>query len=1017
MQPPSIAHPPNRQAQRLSLLWLFSVMCSLLIPLLPVSHFGLPAFAQTATPTDRKAEADRLFQQGIQQAQINQFREAFQSWEQALQIYREIKDRQGEAASLNNLGNVYFVLEQYNEAIEYHQQSLSIKREIGDRQGEAISLGTLGDAYDALGQYNEAIEYYQQSWSIIREIGDREKQAKALNNLGSAYFVLGQYNEAIEYHQQSLLIAREIGDRQGEANSLGNLGIVHDALGQYSEAIEYLQQSLSIAQEIGNRGREATLLGNLGNVYHSLGQYSKAIEYLQQSLSIKREIGDRQGEAISLGNLGNVYQSLGQYNEAIEYYQQSLFITREIGSRPQEAQALGNLGLAYSNLGQYNEAIEYHQQSLSIAREIRDRQGEAVSLGNLGVAYYSLDQYQQAIDYYEQHLAIAKEIGDRRGEGNALGNFGNAYANLGQYQQAIEYYQQGLVIHQEIGNRAAVGTWLSNIGILLETQNQPELAIVFLKQSVNVREQIRQDNRGLSQELQQSYVETVSNTYRRLADLLLQENRVLEAQRVLDLLKVQELEDYLRNVRGTTATASGVENWQPEDRILELYKQVLLDGEVLAQLRQKNYAQLTPDEQQRLSELSAREGELLKSFSEFIQYPDVVAAVNQLRESTQGQNVELADFRQLQGNLEKLQQNAVLFYPLILEDRLELVLVTATADAPIRYPVPVTAGELNATILQLRDALQHPSRDAKTPAHQLYQWLIQPLEPYLAAANAKTIIYAPDGALRYIPLAALHDGNGWLAQRFGVTHITAASLTNFDTAPQPQMRVLAAACAQCSFSFQVGERQYSFQDLPYTETEVKTIASSVSGTETLINQTFTPNDIQQRLGSYNIIHLATHAAFVQGQPSESFIVFGSGEQITLPDVLRWNLSNADLVVLSACETAVTEQQLGNGIEILGFGYQMQTAGAKAALASLWKVNDGGTQILMNAFYTALLNGNTKAEAMQKAQIALITSDFSALGGPRSDVTIVNTETGQPISNDQLNHPYYWAPFILIGNGL
>lgn len=159
---------------------------------------------------------------------------------------------------------------------------------------------------------------------------------------------------------------------------------------------------------------------------------------------------------------------------------------------------------------------------------------------------------------------------------------------------------------REIGDREGEGITLSNIGLLLENQKQPELAIVFFKQSVNVREAIRKDNRGLSQDLQQSYTETVSDTYRRLADLLLQADWVLEAQQVLDLLKVQELDDYLKNVRGNAQTASGVEYWQPEQKILDLYQQVIAAGEELVQLRNTPYAQLTPAQQQRLDQLTAR---------------------------------------------------------------------------------------------------------------------------------------------------------------------------------------------------------------------------------------------------------------------------------------------------------------------------------------------------------------------------------------------------------------------------
>ena len=172
------------------------------------------------------------------------------------------------------------------------------------------------------------------------------------------------------------------------------------------------------------------------------------------------------------------------------------------------------------------------------------------------------------------------------------------------------------------------------------------------------------------------------------------------------------------------------------------------------------------------------------------------------------------------------------------------------------------------------------------------------------------------------------------------------------------------------------------------------------------------------MSGFSILHLATHAAFVTGKPEDSFIVFGNNDRATFSDVEKWTLTNFDLVVLSACETGLGGK-LGNGEEILGFGYLMQEAGARASIASLWTVDDGGTQVFMNAFYRALQTGKmTKTEALRQAQIALITGDEKALGEARS-LLVVGPGDNQvsAVVTNRLNHPYYWAPFILIGNGL
>jgi len=411
-------------------------------------HFSLPVVAQAIDA--REAEADRLMLRGNQQFQTSQFPAALNSWQQALQIYRALKNRKGEGGALNNLAIAYRSLGNYAKAIEYIKQSLAIAREIKDREGEGAALGNLGAAYDSLGNYAKAIEYAEQHLAIAREIKDRQTESGALGNLGSAYNSLDNYAKVIEYSQQQLAIAREIKDRQTESGALGNLGIAYRSLGNYAKAIEYSQQSLAIAREIKDREREGAALGNLGTVYRSLGNYAKAIEYSQQSLAIAREIKDRQWQGGELGNLGAVYYFLGNYAKAIEYSQQSLAIAREIKNRRNEGAALGNLGAVYYFLDNYTKAIEYTQQHLAIAREIKDRQREGAALGNLGSVYGSLGNNAKAIEYTQQYLAIAREIKYRQGEGQALNNLGVVFLQAGNPTEAEKMLINGIQVWESM---------------------------------------------------------------------------------------------------------------------------------------------------------------------------------------------------------------------------------------------------------------------------------------------------------------------------------------------------------------------------------------------------------------------------------------------------------------------------------------------------------------------------------------------------------------------------------------
>ncbi len=824
-------------------------------------------------------------------------------------------------------------------------------------------------------------------------------------------------------------------DRKAEATRLHRQGLQLVNRGQFREALEKFQQALAIFREVGDREEEGTILDDIAYVYHILGQYAEALKFRQQALAIHRKLGDRAGEAATLSGIGTVYDILGQYQKALEYYQSALEIAREVGARWTERRTLDGIGqVYYYHLKQPIKALEYYQQALKIGREVAiergvgDRTWEAYTLNNIGVALTDLGHYRQALETLQQSLKICREVDNRyldnhRLESFILNGIGKAYFKLGDYSKAFQALQQSLLLSREAINRWTEIDTLSTIGALLEKQSQPELAIVFLKQSVNATEAIRKDLQVLPKEQQQSYTETVADTYRRLADLLLKQDRVLEAQRVLDLLKVQELEDYLRNVRGNNNTAQGLPNLPPEQQTWTSYQAILNKaveiGKELTQLRQIKPENRTAEQEQRIAQLVNAQQKIVGDFNNFIESPEVLALVQQLSPKARKADLvnNLDQFIGLQDNLKNLQQKAVLLYPLILDDRIELILTTPDSP-PIRRTVPVPKQQLNQTIAAFRSALLDRTSDAKTPAQQLYNWLIKPLEADLKAADAQTIIYAPDAQLRYIPLAALHDGQQWLVQRYRINNITAASLTDLNTKPQRQMQVLAGAFATGRYSFKVGEQSFDFAGLPFAGTEVENLAKTVPTTTKLIDTAFTPQVTVPKMDDYTVVHLATHAAFVVGTPDDSFILFGNGERITLRDIQKWSLKNVDLVVLSACETGLGGK-LGNGEEILGLGYQMQRAGARAAIASLWSVDDGGTQALMDTFYTALENRNTtKAEALRQAQIALITGNYTALGQQRGlEVQQRISSSLPPNVASRLNHPYYWAPFILIGNGL
>ncbi len=933
---------------------------------------------QAQTSVEASVEAEQLYKQGNKYYKNSQFSQALTNYQKVLVIYRQIGFGENIAKTLYAIGVTYNHLANYNQAHHSLQQALVIYREINNKKMVGKILNALGAITQSQGKYPQAIKFYQQALAISKTVGDNEAIAHILNNLGKVYQSTSKYPQALKFYRQSLALRQKIDDKSGIGDSLNSIGTIYYENRKYPQALKFYQQALKIAQTTKSLKEQGNINNNLGLIHHILGQYELALKDYQQALTIFIKIGDKAGEGNTLHNIGSAYYQKRNYPQAISFYEQALTIRQEIGQQANIGKTLNNIGFVYQEMGLYTQALE------------------------------SL----------EKAVEILQQVGNRAAVGHVLDSIGTVYKNLKKYSQALEAYQQALAIRKELGDRRGKRFTFSNIGDVLAQQNQPELAIIFYKQSVNITEAIRQELRSLPPEQQKSYTITIANTYRRLADLLLQQDRVLEAQHVLDLLKIQEIDDYLRNVQGNEKTAQGIDSRPQEQKIIErlntVTNQQIQISRQLATLQKIPHQQRTPQQKAKISELKT---EILKKFNKFRNTPEVKNWLEQLSRRALIQDVPLEFLNSLRSNLQRLNQEAVLLYPLILENRLELVLTTPD-QPPIHHSVPVKRKELNRAILEFRESLTKPKSNAKVPAQKLYKWLIKPIETELAQANAKTIVYAPDAQLRYIPLSALYDGKKWLAQRFRINYITAISLKDLNNKPLPQIQILAGATTQRHIVEIDSSTLPPFKALQYAGVEVENIAKMIPKTKKLLDSEFNRQSTIPYLNKYTIVHMATHAKFVNGEPKESFILLGDGKLITLPEIENLSLPNVDLVVLSACETAVGDE-LGKGEEILGFGFQIQNTGAKAAIASLWSVNDGGTQALMNAFYAILNQGNmTKAEALRQAQVAMITGNFQGIGSQHNREILQSTRNNLPpqVSNN-LSHPFYWAPFILIGNGL
>ena len=951
---------------------------------------------------------------------LSRYDKAAEYYEQALVLSREFKYRSGEAYILFDLGDAYMRLSRFEKSLEYFQQALLIYRELKDRGAEGVTRAQIGWDNLELSRYEQAIEYGEQALAIAREVKNRTDEGDAINGLAGAYGGLKQYEKALAYREQYLTIVRELKSRGGEATALNNLAGFYSSQFRFEKALEYYEQALPIYRELKDRQDEASVLRSLGNIYSRITRLDKAVEYFEQALPIYREIKDRQGEAIVLGPLGYAYDQLGRPEKSIEYFEQSLPINREFKNHYRVAGNLNGLGNAYQTLGRYEKSIEFYEQALAVARENKLRGMEGTVLGNLGESYQLMGRNDKAIEYLQQALVVTREEKDRSSETYVLRVLGDACRAQGQYPQATQHHGQALRRAREIRSRSVEGKALQGLMLDWQAQNKPNLAVFFGKQAVNLYQEIRSEITTLDRESQKSFVKSKEDTYRTLADLLISQGRLPEAEQVISMLKQEEYFDFIRRDTGNAPQASRAQLTPAEAALETRYREV---ADQLAKLGVErgtliNKNNRTPEEEQRLAKIDA---DLIVAGDTFQKFLDRLGTELSNDKEASAKVYQLRESQGMMEDLRELGAGTVALYTLISEDKYRVILTTP--DFQKGYEYPIKAADLNRKVLEFRAVLQNPKLDPLPLAQELYRILVAPVARDLEQAKAKTLMWSLDGALRYVPMAALHDGQQYLVARFNNVVFTPASQARLKDVPAEHWDVLGLGVTKAH-----GE---GIPALPGVADEMRGIIrdESASNSATAGNQTgalpgvlkldeqFTQEAMLAELRKrHKVVHIASHFQFSPGNETNSALLLGDGQFLSLAQIksLPNVFGGVELLTLSACNTATGGA--ANGREVEGFGVLAQRQGAKAVVATLWPVADRSTKLLMQEFYRLRESqpGTPKVEALRQAQLELLrgtTGDTEASAQRGIGGEVVKSATpGAPFA-----HPYFWGPFILIGN--
>jgi CHAT domain-containing protein/Tfp pilus assembly protein PilF len=868
----------------------------------------------------------------------------------------------------------------------------------------------LGSLYVDLNDYAHAKTWLLRALAIDRRVlGDEHPfTAVSLNKLGILYDRTGNFAEAEKTLRHALAVAGATAGRESPAvaTSLNHLALVYQHTGAYALAESLDQQALAIDQAtLGPEHPDtAVSLSNLASVYDDLGSYSKAEQIYLQELALSERIFGAQDlhTAVSMNNLAHLYSRMGAYEQAEPLYERALAIqtTQMVPEAPDTATGLNNLAQLYDAMGAYDKAEPLFQRALAISEKSHPPDAErlAAVLGNLASLYENTGSFAKAEPLYQRALSLHEGLfgAGRPGTELSLNNLAHLYVAMGDYARAGPLYRRALSICMHTADPQVRARVQSNLADLYGAEHQPLLAIFWGKQAVNTLQALRSGMQTLDAAMSDAFLRFNSRTYAHLADRLIEAGRLPEAQQVLALQKHREYTDFVRGEDGAG----------PISRLS-------MTGDEAAWQARAQGAALQAD---------------YESYQEALEEIQIAAEsmVAEHRALVQSRNLNTSRVDLLSELNAKAGGGVVLLQYVVLEDGLRILMTTAEAQKSFR--VAVGEKEINRAVQELLSALRNPHLDPRPAAERLYAVLIEPVAVDLEQTKTRTLMLSLDGTLRYLPFAALYDGHRYLVERYATTIFNEAAPERLIHERRPNWQ---AAGLGLTLGHEGG-----FPPLPGVRLELESIVRQRGQTHGILDgviyldSAFTEQSLGDALSAgYPVLHVASHFHFSPaGGEGDSFLLLGDGTELTLADLRhRFRLSKVDLLALSACETAVGSGwgRTQNGREVEGMATEAQNLGAMSVLASLWPVADQSTALIMEAFYAGHEHsGLSKADALRQAQRSMMQASAAASESERgafripsqhadsAEVPAFVADAAHPFA-----HPYYWAPFVLMGNWL
>jgi CHAT domain-containing protein len=943
------------------------------------------------------------------------YQRALVSYQLAQSIAEDMADKIGIVDTVQRIGDAHYLQSKEALAMESYKKALAMYETLGDKRGIAHAFHGIGNVYQREGKDDLLIEHCWKVLALRGSLGNNAADqiilAHAHGDIASNYYAEGKYDLALDHFERALALYDAVGDKRFAAMMLWSAGNLYRWFRNRPEvAFDYYKRSLALVEASGKKTTLAHLLLGISRSYLYQGNFGLALEHSQKGLVTFESLGWTPGISMALTHIGNVHYMQDSYELALEYYQKALRQATENkkATKWDIAGALSIIGRTHAMMGNYDLAIENSRKALTIYKTMDEKWTKSVNASistDIAYVYLKRGEYDLAIQYYQQALTDAAD-NDSWTKTPALNGMAEIYLRRGDYARALEAASRAVAAFKQghLRNNALYGLLQSRTiaGRAYHHLNQRAEARQAFDEAISMVEGLRTQVAGGEQERQHFFEGSIS-PYHAMVEFLMAQNNAAEALTYAERAKARTLLDVLQSGNVNITKAMTPQEKEEERKLV---------GEMVSLNTQISQERMRPKpDEKRLDDLNAR---LKKARTEhetfqvklYVAHPELRA---QRGEAPALKLEEAAD-------LLPDPKSALMEYA-VTEDRTYLFILTKDDRGKVdlkSYTIDVKAKDLADRTKAFRQQLAKRNLIFRDSSRALYELLLKPAVAQLQGKTA--IVIVPDGALWELSFQALQPAaNRYLIEDFAISY--APSLTVLRemmklrdrSAVTNNGRKLLALGNPMLKAETVTRVKSVFRDekldpLPEAEREVKALRQLYGPSQSTIyiGADAREERVKSEARQFRVLHLATHGILNDASPMYSQILLSQAAGNPNEDGLleAWEITklnlDADLVVLSACETA--RGRVGAGEGMIGLTWALFVAGTPTSVVSQWKVESASTTELMVEFHRQLQTQTRNSKQ------------------PLSTAGALREAALKLLRSNQYRHPFHWAGFVVVGDG-